>query len=81
MFFIINRLQEAITSIAGEYVNINGDLISNTSIRIDGKSNGNVTAQKLIIVGKNAEIKGFKLPRMLLSSEINRETLPQRSSN
>ena len=51
-------LQEAITSIVGEDVNINGDLISNTSIRIDGKVMGNVTAQKLIIVGKNAEIKG-----------------------
>ena len=51
-------LQEAITSIVGEDVSINGDLISNTSIRIDGKVMGNVTAQKLIIVGKNAEIKG-----------------------
>ena len=51
-------LQEAITSIVGEDVNINGDLISNTSIRIDGKVMGNVTAQKLIIVRKNAEIKG-----------------------
>jgi len=51
-------LQEAITSIVGEDVNINGDLISNTSIRIDGKVMGNVTAQKLIIVGEKAEIKG-----------------------
>ena len=51
-------LQEAITSIVGEDVNINGDLISNTSIRIDGKVMGNVIAQKLIIVGEKAEIKG-----------------------
>jgi cytoskeletal protein CcmA (bactofilin family) len=51
-------LNEAITSIIGEDMNITGDLISNTSIRIDGKVVGNITTQKLIIVGEKASIKG-----------------------
>lgn len=51
-------LNEAITSIIGEDMNITGDLISNTSIRIDGKVVGNITTKKLIIVGEKADIKG-----------------------
>lgn len=51
-------INEAITSIIGEDMNVVGDLISTTSIRIDGKVSGNITSQKLIIVGEKAEIKG-----------------------
>ncbi len=49
---------EAIASVIGEDVNVVGHLTSNASIRIDGKVTGNVTSQKLIIVGEKAEIKG-----------------------
>lgn len=55
----INKFsQEAITSIIGEDAIINGELNSNTSIRVDGKVIGNISAQNLIIVGEKAEIKG-----------------------
>ncbi|WP_419868258.1 bactofilin family protein [Chryseobacterium sp. CT-SW4] len=49
---------EAITSIVGEDMHVTGDIVSNTSIRIDGKISGNVKADKLIIIGNKAQIKG-----------------------
>ncbi|WP_292009180.1 polymer-forming cytoskeletal protein [Chryseobacterium sp.] len=49
---------EAITSIVGEDMHITGDIVSNTSVRIDGKISGNVKADKLIIIGNKAQIKG-----------------------
>lgn len=51
-------INEAITSIIGEDMNVEGDINSSNSIRIDGKVVGNITSQKLIIVGEKAEIKG-----------------------
>ena len=51
-------INEAITSIIGEDMNVVGDINSSNSIRIDGMVSGNVTSQKLIIVGEKAEIKG-----------------------
>lgn len=51
-------INEAITSIIGEDMNVEGDINSSNSIRIDGRVVGNITSQKLIIVGEKAEIKG-----------------------
>lgn len=51
-------INETITSFIGGDMNIVGDLTSNTSIRVDGKVTGNITSQKLIIVGEKAEVKG-----------------------
>lgn len=49
---------DAITSIIGEDLSITGHLTSNTSIRIDGKVEGNVNAKNLVVVGEKSEIKG-----------------------
>lgn len=49
---------EAASSFIGEDVIVDGNISSNTSIRVDGKVAGSVTAQKLIIVGEKAEVKG-----------------------
>lgn len=51
-------INEAITSIIGEDLVIDGNLTSNTSIRVDGKVIGNITTQKLIIIGEKAEVTG-----------------------
>ena len=45
-------------SIIGTGVEIDGNLKSNGSIRIDGKITGNITSRQDIIFGKRAEIKG-----------------------
>ena len=49
---------EVITSIIGEDLEIQGNLSSKTTIRVDGKVSGDVEAQSLIIVGEKAQIKG-----------------------
>jgi cytoskeletal protein CcmA (bactofilin family) len=40
-------------------VEIKGDINSNGSIRIDGKVNGNVTAEGNFILGETGEVKGY----------------------
>ncbi len=49
---------ESAASFIGEDVIVQGNIISNTSIRIDGKVAGSVNAEKLIIIGEKAEVKG-----------------------
>ena len=49
---------EAITTIIGEDLVVEGNLTSLASIRVDGKVNGNVDVQKLVIVGEKAQVSG-----------------------
>lgn len=49
---------EAITSIIGADMKITGDISSATSIRVDGAISGNVHAEKLIVIGEKADVKG-----------------------
>lgn len=51
-------LSEAITTIIGEDVTLKGNLNSKTSIRVDGKIQGDINSQNLIIIGEKAEITG-----------------------
>ncbi len=54
-----NRSQnEKITSIIGEDLRIEGNLNSQTTIRIDGQVSGDVEAANLIIIGEKALLKG-----------------------
>jgi cytoskeletal protein CcmA (bactofilin family) len=52
------KMNEAIASVIGEDMNVVGHLSSNASIKIDGKVTGNISSEKLIIVGEKAEVKG-----------------------
>lgn len=49
---------EAITTIIGEDLVVEGNLTSVASIRVDGKVTGNIDVQKLIIIGEKAQITG-----------------------
>ena len=45
-------------SIIGSSVRITGDIVTSGSIRVDGKVEGNVTAEGNMILGDSGEIKG-----------------------
>jgi cytoskeletal protein CcmA (bactofilin family) len=45
-------------NLIGETTNINGDLITDDDLRIDGIVNGNIKSNKRIIIGTTATIKG-----------------------
>ncbi len=49
---------EAITTIIGEDLVVEGNLTSVASIRVDGKVTGNIDVQKLIIIGEKAQVTG-----------------------
>ena len=53
-----NVTNEAIVTIIGEDLVVEGNLSSVASIRIDGKVKGNIDVQKIIIVGEKAQITG-----------------------
>lgn len=50
--------QQPITSVVGVDVSINGDLVSENSIRIDGAVNGKVSVKNGIIIGEKSAIEG-----------------------
>ncbi len=54
----IPALPETVISIIGPGMVVNGDCESTDTIRIEGKVEGSVVAEKAVVVGKNAYVQG-----------------------
>ena len=63
---------EAITTIIGEDLVVEGNLSSVASIRVDGKVIGNVEVQKLIIIGEKAQVTGnISTKKVIIFGHLN----------